>query len=61
MAIQELEKWTEIDEDGVNTIIGGSFNARTGREVRMVRMEGKVGGEEGREGTRKTGRERERD
>lgn len=47
MAIQKLEKWTEIDEEEVNTIIGGNYNARTGREGGMVRMEGKVEGEKG--------------
>lgn len=29
--IQELEKWTKIDEKAVKTIIGRDFNARTGR------------------------------
>lgn len=30
--VQELEQWTERCEEGGMTMIGGDFNARTGRE-----------------------------
>lgn len=30
--LQELEKWVGTKERGVRTIVGGDFNARTGRE-----------------------------
>lgn len=50
-ALQKIEKWIRIKEESIRTIVGGDFNARTGREGE--------GFEVGVEGNRK-GRERKR-
>lgn len=68
--IQELERWTEVEE-GLKTIIGGDFNAQTGKEGGGIGWKREVGGkEEGRnskdrkinnEGSRIFGKERVED
>jgi len=48
--LQKLEFWIEEKEEGIKTIVGGDFNARTAWEgggVVIVEQEGK--GEEGKE------------
>lgn len=48
--LQTLEKWMGEREAGIRTIIGGDFNARTGREGGgIIEMEGEGGDREGRQ------------
>jgi len=39
--LEELKEWMEEWEEGVKTIIGVDFNARTGREGGKVKKKGK--------------------
>lgn len=49
--LKDLERWTEEREEGIKTIIGGDFNARTEREGVGVEEKGDRD-REGREGRR---------
>lgn len=48
--LERLREWTEIREKGIRVMIGGDFNARTGREGGEVKEEEE--GREGRKGSR---------
>jgi len=50
--LERLGRWLEEKEEGVMTVLGGDFNARTGCEVERVEWD-KEGEEEG-EGDRRT-------
>lgn len=54
--LRSLEKWLEEKKEDVNVLVGGDFNARTGREG-VQRKEGKTTGQErGKVETQKTER-----
>lgn len=47
--LQEFEYWMDKREEGIRTLIGWDFNARTGREGGVIDGDGLEGGEERKE------------
>ena len=45
--MEEMGEWIEEREDGARVVIGGDFNARTGREGGRIWEEGEEDGMEG--------------